>query len=262
MASREVIDAWEAIVDECVELYDHVRATVADLGEIKTDLSGSTAKGAPPALPGGDKLAAIGPFAMDAPHDDFPHPLRFAYMWSWHCAEVNAALPPRRAWEPSVAYLRAHLHLIDGEHAADFTGDLQRVRGLLRRMCNWDRPSQVEVLADRWLRGEAAGERVRQYAEDMPDRYPLAYPHYPEHEVDKRRGPVMLTTEQAAIMWPELEADCLDDHLYNGPSKQRADELWKRIQGRKEYCVRLGDSFPDGQYAVEWIRDTLRMAKS
>src|SRR5699024_1088343 len=31
MPAREVIDAWETIIDECAELYDQVRATVADL---------------------------------------------------------------------------------------------------------------------------------------------------------------------------------------------------------------------------------------
>ena len=35
MPAREVIEAWESIIDECAELYEQVRATVADLPEIK-----------------------------------------------------------------------------------------------------------------------------------------------------------------------------------------------------------------------------------
>ena len=251
MPAREVIDAWEAIIDECAELYNQVRTTVADLPEIKTDLSGTTAKGAPPPLPGGDKLVATGPFSLDAPHDDFPHPLRVAYKWSWHCAEVNAAIPPRRAWEPCIAYLRAHLHLIDGEHVSEFHEELRAVRGTLRRMCNWDRRSQAEEYAAKWLRGEEAAQRIRALAETMPDWHPV-------YEGDPKRGPVMLTRGEIELLWPEFEPDSIEE--YADP-KAQCNVLWKRVQDRKAYRVEMGDSFPDGLYAVEWVRDTLRLAK-
>ncbi len=251
MPAREVIEAWETIIDECAELYEQVRATVADLPEIKTDLSGTTAKGSPPPLPGGDKLAATGPFSLDAPHDDFPHPLRVAYKWSWHCAEVNAAIPPRRAWEPCIAYLRAHLHLIDGEHVSEFHEELRAVRGTLRRICNWDRRSQAEEYAAKWLRGEEAAQRIRVLAETMPDWHPV-------YEGDPKRGPVMLTRGEIELLWPEFEPGSIEE--YADP-KAQCNVLWKRVQDRKAYRVEMGDSFPDGLYAVEWVRDTLRLAK-
>ena len=251
MPAREVIEAWESIIDECAELYEQVRATVADLPEIKTDLSGTTAKGSPPPLPGGDKLAATGPFSLDAPHDDFPHPLRVAYKWSWHCAEVNAAIPPRRAWEPCIAYLRAHLHLIDGEHVSEFHEELRAVRGTLRRMCNWDRRSQAEEYAAKWLRGEEAAQRIRALAETMPDWHPV-------YEGDPKRGPVMLTRAEIELLWPAFEPNSIEE--YADP-KALCNVLWKRVQDRKAYRVEMGDSFPDGLYAAEWARDTLRLAK-
>ena len=251
MPAREVIEAWETIIDECAELYEQVRATVADLPEIKTDLSGTTAKGSPPPLPGGDKLAATGPFSLDAPHDDFPHPLRVAYKWSWHCAEVNAAIPPRRAWEPCIAYLRAHLHLIDGEHVSEFHEELRAVRGTLRRICNWDRRSQAEEYAAKWLRGEEAAQRLRVLAETMPDRHPV-------YEGDPKRGPVMLTRGEIELLWPAFEPESIEE--YADP-QALCNLLWERVKRRKKYLIELGDTFPEGLYAAEWARETLRLAK-
>ena len=251
MPAREVIDAWETIIDECAELYEQVRATVADLPEIKTDLSGTTAKGSPPPLPGGDKLAATGPFSLDAPHDDFPHPLRVAYKWSWHCAEVNAAIPPRRAWEPCIAYLRAHLHLIDGEHVSEFHEELRAVRGTLRRICNWDRRSQAEEYAAKWLRGEEAAQRIRVLAETMPDWHPV-------YEGDERRGPVMVTRDQAELLWPIFEPRDMEE--YSDP-QALCNVLWERVVHRKKRAVESGDSFRDGTYPAFMAREVADSVK-
>lgn len=247
LVSREVIDAWEDILDECAELYGHVAATVSDLGEIKTDLSGSTSKGAPPSLPGGDKLAALGPLSMDAPHDDFPHPLRFAYTWSWHCAEANAAIPPRRAWEPSLAYLRAHLHLIDGDHTADFYRDLRRVLALLRRLCNVGRKSQQEAEDEAVRRGQEASAALQAWAEDIPPLY-------------------MLDRGDAELIWPlfaltdEDRMDRMEGYEGKGLTPI-ADLYWQRVKDRKQYLVERGDSFPPNLFPAFIAREVANSVK-
>ena len=254
MPAREVIDAWETIIDECAELYDQVRATVTDLPEIKTDLSGTSAKGAPPPLPGGDKLAATGPFSLDAPHDDFPHPLRVAYKWSWHCAEVNAAIPPRRAWEPCIAYLRAHLHLIDGEHVPEFHAELQRTRGNLRRLCNMDRLSQAESVADRHLRGEEAQVDLRRRLAngDIPEWLPPG-------NLRRYRTLVTVDRQEAEILFPQLARPREDEFSEYDPGD--VDAAWNRIRVRSNYWRERGEPIPQGRYMVAHLKKEADMLK-
>lgn len=247
MPTADTITAWEGLLDEVAELYAQVYATVADIPEPRVDLAGSSAKGAPPPLPGGDKLVTIGPFAMDAPRDDFPHPLLFAYSWAWHCAESDRSIPPRRAWVPSLAYLRAHLYLIDAEHVADFHGDLQRVRGNLKRLCNIDRLSQAESVADRWRRGEDAQDDLRQRLADgdIPEWRP------PDH-FHRYRQIVTVTREQAEILFPQLARPNVDDFSEYDPGE--VDEAWNRIRVRSNYWRARGEPVPKGRYLVAHLK--------
>lgn len=254
MVDRTTIDFWEAVLDEMAETYAHVLATVGDLPEIKTDLTGTTSKGRPPGLPGGDKLVAVGPFSMDAPRDDYAHPLHFAYAWSWHCAEANAAIPPRRAWEPSLAYLRAHLHLIDGEYVAEFHGDLQRTRGSLRRLCNWDRRARQEEEDESELRG-AQAQAVLRGLVDAGE-----FPEWIEpSRLQRYREPVTLNREEAEIIFPELRRPGEDDYSEFDPAD--IDDAWHRIAARKQAWAKKGDKFPVGRYLVLWVQDEARKLK-
>lgn len=255
MAAREVIDAWEVLIDECAELHGRVRDTVADLPEQTVDLSGSTSQGKPPALMGGDKLAALGPFSMEAPHDDFPHPLRFAYTWSWHCAEANAAIPPRRAWEPSIAYLRAHLHLIGGDYVPEFHGDLMRVLGTLRRLCNIDRMSQAETVADREMRGRASEARLRALAAagDLPEWLaPSGLSRY--------RSPLTLTRQEAEILFPQMRRP--DDFEFSEYDPADIDDAWNRIRVRANYWRSKGEPIRKGRYLAKHVQEEARTLKS
>lgn len=255
MVDRTTIEFWEAVLDEMAETHAHVVATFANIPEIKMDLTGTTSKGRPPGLPGGDKLAAVGPFSMDALRDDFAHPLHFAYAWSWHCAEANAAIPPRRAWEPSLAYLRAHLHLIDGEYVAEFHGDLQRTRGALRRLCNWDRKSQGEEEDERELRGAQAQAVLRGLvnAGQLPEwTEPSQFQRY--------RQPVTVNRAEAEIIFPELRRPSGDEFTEYDPAD--IDDAWHRIAARKEAWAKRGDKFPTGRYLVSWVQNEASKLKT
>lgn len=240
MATAETLNAWRAALDECDELYRQVADTVSDLPEPSTDLAGTTSKGAPPPLPGGDKLAAIGPFDMYAARDDFPHPLLFAYTWAWHCAEVDRGIPPRRAWKPSLAYLRANLHRIDHEHESSFHGDLRRTQGILRRLCNIGRPSQAEEIEKRLLRAYDAQQELQARADEVPPDY-------------------MLTKDEVTLIWPELREPIEGEYSESDPYE--IEKAWWRIRRRKTRRAREGYEYPMGEYPAEWCRTEARRVK-
>src|SRR5699024_793300 len=121
--------------------------------------------------------------------------------------------------------------LTDGEHVSEFHEELRAVRGTLRRICNWDRRSQAEEYAAKWLRGEEAAQRIRVLAETMPDWHPV-------YEGDQKRGPVMLTRGEIELLWPEFEPGSIEE--YADPEAQ-CNVLWKRVQDRKAYRVEMGD---------------------
>ena len=176
MAARETLDHWADTLDSIGELYCHVIDTVADLPEQKVDLAGTTSKGAPPPLPGGMKLVLAGPHNLHAPPDDVAHPGVFLEKWCGHVGRRSRSIPPTRtralsAWQARLLWLRERLQWIEAEE--EFSSELRAVHGLLRNVCNTDRPSQAEQVADRWLRGEAAMRELQARWREIPWAYML-----------------------------------------------------------------------------------------
>lgn len=176
MAARETLDQWADTLDSIGELYCHVIDTVADLPEQKTDLAGTTSKGAPPPLPGGMKLVLAGPHNLHAPPDDVAHPGVFLEKWCGHVGRRSRSIPPGRTrtlelWQARLLWLRERLQWIEAEE--EFQSELRAVHGLLRNVCNADRPSQAEQVADRWVRGETAQRELQARWRDIPWAYML-----------------------------------------------------------------------------------------
>lgn len=223
MAARETLDHWADTLDSIGELYCHVIDTVADLPEQKVDLAGTTSKGAPPPLPGGMKLVLAGPHNLHAPPDDVAHPGVFLAKWCGHVGRRSRSIPPTRtralsAWQARLLWLRERLQWIEAEE--EFSSELRAVHGLLRNVCNTDRPSQAEQVADRWLRGEAAMRELQaRFLEIGANGY-------------------MLTREETETIWPGV----LDG------------AAWQRILDRKkDHARRHSISDPVGRYRVENI---------
>ena len=203
MAARETLDQWADTLDSIGELYCHVIDTVADLPEPKTDLAGTTSKGAPPPLPGGMKLVLAGPHNLHAPPDDTAHPGVFFEKWCGHVGRRSRSIPPTRtralsAWQARLLWLRERLQWIEAEE--EFQSDLRAVHGLLRNVCNTDRPSQAEQVADRWLRGEAAMRELQARWRDIPWAY-------------------MLDREEIETIWP----GAVDENAYDAMRRWKAD---------------------------------------
>ena len=176
MAARETLDQWADTLDAIGELYCHVIDTVSDLPEPKTDLAGTTSKGAPPPLPGGMKLVLAGPHNLHAPPDDVAHPGVLLEKWCGHVGRRSRSIPPTRtralgAWQARLLWLRERLQWIEAEE--EFSSELRAVHGLLRNVCNADRPSQAEQVADRWLRGETAQRELQARWREIPWAYML-----------------------------------------------------------------------------------------
>ena len=176
MAARETLDQWADTLDAIGELYCHVIDTVSDLPEQKVDLAGTTSKGAPPPLPGGMKLVLAGPHNLHAPPDDVAHPGVFLEKWCGHVGRRSRSIPPTRtralsAWQARLLWLRERLQWIEAEE--EFQSELRAVHGLLRNVCNADRPSQAEQVADRWLRGETAQRELQARWREIPWAYML-----------------------------------------------------------------------------------------
>lgn len=224
MASRDTLDAWAAMLDAVGELYCHVIDTVDDLPEQKTDLAGTTSKGAPPPLPGGMKLVLAGPHNLHAPPDDVAHPGVFLEKWCGHVGRRSRSIPPTRTrelelWQARLIWLRERLQWIEAED--DFNAELRAVHGLLRNVCHADRPSQAEQVADRWLRGDAAMRELQARFLDIGD------------------AGYFLTREEADLIWPDL----LDE------------DAWLRIRLRKHRSSGGNSRVPARRYRAEWIAD-------
>lgn len=197
MAARETLDQWADTLDAIGELYCHVIDTVADLPEPKTDLAGTTSKGAPPPLPGGMKLVLAGPHNLHAPPDDVAHPGVLLEKWCGHVGRRSRSIPPTRTralsvWQARLLWLRERLQWIEAEE--EFQSDLRAVHGLLRNVCNADRPSQAEQVADRWVRGETAQRELQARWREIPWAY-------------------MLTKNDLEIIWPDQMTEDVYDAL-------------------------------------------------
>ena len=203
MAARETLDQWADTLDAIGELYCHVIDTVADLPEPKTDLAGTTSKGAPPPLPGGMKLVLAGPHNLHAPPDDTAHPGVFLEKWCGHVGRRSRSIPPTRtralsAWQARLLWLRERLQWIEAEE--EFQSELRAVHGLLRNVCNADRPSQAEQVADRWLRGETAQRELQARWREIPWAY-------------------MLDRDDIETIWP----GAVDENAYDAMRRWKAD---------------------------------------
>ena len=203
MAARETLDQWADTLDSIGELYCHVIDTVADLPEPKTDLAGTTSKGAPPPLPGGMKLVLAGPHNLHAPPDDVAHPGVFLEKWCGHVGRRSRSIPPTRtralsAWQARLLWLRERLQWIEAEE--EFQSELRAVHGLLRNVCNADRPSQAEQVADRWLRGETAQRELQARWREVPWAY-------------------MLDRDDIETIWP----GAVDENAYDAMRRWKAD---------------------------------------
>ena len=194
MAARETLDQWADTLDAIGELYCHVIDTVSDLPEPKTDLAGTTSKGAPPPLPGGMKLVLAGPHNLHAPPDDVAHPGVFLEKWCGHVGRRSRSIPPTRtralsAWQARLLWLRERLQWIEAEE--EFQSELRAVHGLLRNVCNADRPSQAEQVADRWVRGENALRELQARWDEVPYSF-------------------LLSKEDVLTIWPDADEEALD----------------------------------------------------
>lgn len=197
MASRETLDQWADTLDKIGELYCHVIETVGDIPEQSTDLTGSSSKGNPPPLPGGIKMALVGPYNVHADPDGLAHPGVFLTTWSAHVGRRSRSIPPGRTrhlarWQAELIWLRERLQWITDEDG--FQTELRAVHGLLRNVTNADRPSQAELVADRWVRGEAAMRDLQA----QWHRIPWAY---------------MLTKRDIETIWPDRLAEDLYDAM-------------------------------------------------
>ena len=203
MAARETLDHWADTLDAIGELYCHVIDTVSDLPEPKTDLAGTTSKGAPPPLPGGMKLVLAGPHNLHAPPDDVAHPGVFLEKWCGHVGRRSRSIPPTRTralsvWQARLLWLRERLQWIEAEE--EFQSELRAVHGLLRNVCNADRPSQAEQVADRWLRGETAQRELQARWREIPWAY-------------------MLDRDDIETIWP----GAVDENAYDAMRRWKAD---------------------------------------
>ena len=224
MASRETLDQWADTLDTIGELYCHVIDTIADLPEQKIDLAGASSIGKPPPLPGGMKLVLAGPHNLHAPPDDIAHPGVFLERWCVHVGHRARALPPGRTralelWQARLLWLRERLQWIDAEE--EFGAELRAVHGLLRNVCNADRASQAEQVADRWLRGEAAMRELQARWNDIPWAY-------------------MLDREDIETIWPGV----VDENDYDAMRRWKADNPYEPI--------------PTGKYPAGLVRQHVR----
>lgn len=229
IATRDTITAWEKTLDEIRDLHSEVEETLCDPPEPHQDLSLALLEGdrsgttrpalrtrprLPAPLPGGDKLAAIGPYSADAPEDDFPHPGLIIHRWVQVCAAEARAIPPRPAWDAEIAYLRARVQYIPRDYEEPFTADLRRVRGLLAHLCHVDRLPRAAAVACRLLRGMTAQDELRERIAEIPLDFEL-------------------TRDEAAILWP---AYARDECEMQPDTQQESPGLraWKRARERQD----------------------------
>lgn len=232
------------MLDAIHELRSEIAETLCDPPEPHQDLSLALLEGdrsgtrqalrtrprRPAPLPGGDKLAAIGPYSTDAPEDDFPHPGLIIHQWATYCATATRSIPPRRAWDASYRYLRSHLHYIARDNEDRLTADLGRVLELLERLCHVGRMSRAEEVADRWMRGEMAQRELRERTAEIPPAYEM-------------------TRDEAAILWPEYARQ----ECESAPETQHKSEgfrLWERAKKRQGYA---GDCSGRGRIMAHYL---------
>lgn len=257
MASIDQLADWEQKLTQIDALYREVEQTTSATQELISDLSGSTAKGNPPPMPGGDRVASVAVFNEHAPADPerFPHPLMFLHHWSWHVAAATGGLPPRRAWQPALDYLMAHLQWIDGADAEDFAHEMFRVHGNLRRLCKVDRRSQAEEV---WI-GKQNEKQAREQIRALVERD--AIPEWlPPRNGRRYRTPFMVTREEGASIYPELAEPPFDDFYGIDPDeKDRVDEAWNRVSARSRvWAARNDEMRKAGLYKLEYVRDEAR----
>lgn len=255
MASIELLDQWERTLAEIDALYREVAATTTSQREPTIDLSGTSGTDPFAPMPGGDRVAAVAVFSEHAPPDPdrFPHPLLFVYTWAWHCAEANASIPPRRAWTPALDYLRAHMHWIDGHAADDFHHEMRRVYGNLKRLCTVDRRSQAEEV---WI-GKQNEKNARKIIRDLAERD--AIPEWIHPRGKKYREPFMVTREEGAAIYPELQLWTDEYGGVDEDESRRINSAWFRIADRsKKWADRHGEKRPFGKFKIEFVRDEAR----
>lgn len=218
MPSRDQLDTWAATLDENQEMRARIQQTIADPPEPRVDLSGATSRKPHPPLPGGIKLALIGPHSLYAEPDDLAHPGVFMDKWSGYVAQKACTIPPRSAYDVQHAFLAHRLQYIADSKISEFEADLYAVRNTLRNVTNYDRPSRAEEVADRWMRGQRAQETLQARFMDIVD---TGY---------------CLTRPEAEVIW--------GDRL--------SEDAWGRLRVKKN---RNPGSAPPLKYRPEWIAD-------
>lgn len=217
MPTRDQIDAWAATLDETQEMRARIQQTIADPPEPRVDLSGATSRKPHPPLPGGIKLALIGPHSLYAEPDALAHPGVFMDKWSGYVAQKACTIPPRPMYDVQHAFLTHRLQYIADNKVSEFEADLYAVRNTLRNVTHYDRPSRAELVADRWMRGQRAQDELRARQADIPWGF-------------------MLNREQAEIIWPDA----------------LTEDRWHSIRQWK--IDNPGENIPPGKYPAGLIR--------
>lgn len=219
MAARETLDQWADALDAIGELYCHVIDTVSDLPEPKTDLAGTTSKGAPPPLPGGMKLVLAGPHNLHAPPDDTAHPGVFLEKWCGHVGRRSRSIPPTRTralsvWQARLLWLRERLQWIEAEET--FNAEIRAVHGLLRSVTNVGRLALGEERHARLLRAHRAHQELRARIDEVPSW-------------------TLIDRVQAGIIWPVFRSPADRDAIMEAEggmgAAQRSRDASEDVEG-------------------------------
>ena len=257
MAARETLDQWADTLDKIGELYCHVIETVADIPEQSTDLAGSSSQGKPPPLPGGIKMALVGPHNVHAAPDGLAHPGVFLTTWCGHVGRRSRSIPPGRTrhlarWQAELIWLRERLQWITDEDG--FQAELRAVHGLLRNVCNADRLSQGEAIINSMDRSHKARQEV------------IA-------RLDEASPWFMLTRREAGLIWSvfrsPIDIDAgLEAHGGLGMEQRMRDArddteahesamaTWGTVRDKTHKFRKSGDAIPDGKAPLFAVRAT------
>lgn len=263
MADREQQDRWARLIGEAREYYAEMVARGPST-EIAQDLSGTSAKGAPPPLPGGDRLATIAPGNMYAPEpsepdERIPHPEVFMDKWTAYVIMQSHNPPPIGPMTSRLEWLSHRLHWIGHTKIDEFSRDLWQLRSHLARLIHLDRPSQEEEDEGQKARALQARTWLRDNADTLGDFYPL-------RDGQLHREPILLTREQAGIIWPQfvhIERDPATwRDVFHPPCSTTAECVgcmeWNKVATRTSRARDNGDRFRRGLHFIGTVRAVAR----
>ena len=211
------INHWRHVLDDIRDMLDQITDTTYTIASQPFDLSGRTHP-TEPALPGGDRLDATGPWASDATHAEGcdPTPRQVIVEWAHTIYDAHGQVPPAhlrftQAW----IYNRQQVPwILESPWANTWTSDIRQTHARLQRLC----PPLVGTEHD--------------------SRQPVEPIHLPSH-AHRIPDHSMLTRDAA-------------EHFYPG---QLTATDWDRLRKRAQRARADGRDIPHGHYPVEWIRE-------